>query len=61
MATVEGKRKVCLLGLSGDPPTLGHQGMVDAILNMRFFDELRILPVYRHTYKVRIKLKTVFD
>jgi len=56
-------RRVCLFGLSGDPPTGhgGHLGIVRALQRMTkdddsqtwAFDEIRILPVYRHTFSVR--------
>jgi len=49
------RRQVCLFGLSADPPTGqgGHVGIVQALSQQPNFDEIRILPVYRHTYAVR--------
>jgi hypothetical protein len=60
------KRRVCLFGLSADPPTGvgGHVGIVQALRMLlktnrnnssddAVFDEVRVLPVYRHTYAVR--------
>lgn len=49
------RRRVCLFGLSADPPTGrgGHVGIVQALLRDKTFDEIRVLPVYRHTYEVR--------
>lgn len=63
-------RKVCLFGLSADPPTGygGHVGIVQALAALPrnaaasklldskddndAFDEIRVVPVYRHTYSV---------
>jgi hypothetical protein len=59
-------RNVCLFGLSADPPTGtgGHVGIVQALTLLQAqqqddddgvgvaFDEIRVLPVYRHTYAV---------
>lgn len=47
---------ICLFGLSGDPPTGcgGHVGIVNAVQQMNYFDEIWIIPVYRHMYAVRI-------
>ena len=53
--TAEKKRmKVCLFGLSADPPTgeSGHVGIVKALSEMDEFDQVRVLPVYRHTFSV---------
>jgi len=48
------KRRVCLFGLSADPPTGtgGHVGIVRKLSTLSEFDEIRVLPVYRHTYAV---------
>ena len=48
------RRQVCLFGTSANPPTGdgGHKGIVKALsqtLGDRF-DEIRVLPVYRHTF-----------
>ena len=52
------RRKVCLFGTSADPPTGngGHVGIIRAISELQEFDEIRILPVYRHNYSVRLLL-----
>lgn len=52
MTTVQKRKKVCLFGLSGDPPTGkgGHVGIVSALSNMSVFDEIRVLPVYQHNF-----------
>ncbi|GAX20118.1 hypothetical protein FisN_17Lh071 [Fistulifera solaris] len=44
-------RHIALYGLSADPPTGhgGHVGIVQALVDL--FDEVHILPVYRHTYQ----------
>lgn len=46
-------RRIALYGLSADPPTGigGHVGIVQALVAMPTFDEVHILPVYRHTYQ----------
>ena len=50
--------RVCLFGLSADPPTGygGHVGIVQALLSdpQQTWDYIGILPVYRHTYAVRL-------
>lgn len=50
------KKKVCLFGLSADPPTgeSGHVGIVNELIQMNIYDEIRILPVYQHTFAVSI-------
>lgn len=50
------RRHVCLFGISGDPPTgtAGHVGIVRQLLNIHKdygWDEIRILPVYRHSFQ----------
>jgi hypothetical protein len=49
------RKSVCLFGLSGDPPTGrgGHGGIVQALTQMDEFDEIRVMPVFRHTFAVR--------
>ena len=48
------RRQVCLFGLSADPPTgeSGHVGIVKTLSEMDEFDQVRVLPVYRHTFSV---------
>eukprot|EP00977_Amphora_coffeiformis_P011574 scaffold2782_cov182-Amphora_coffeaeformis.AAC.4 len=50
------KRRVCLFGLSADPPTGtgGHVGIATKLSTLSEFDEIRVLPVYRHTYAVSL-------
>lgn len=45
-------RRICLFGTSANPPTGngGHGGVIRALVNLNKFDEVRILPVYRHTF-----------
>jgi hypothetical protein len=52
---IEKKHHVCLFGLSADPPTgeSGHVGVVRAIIEMNEYDELHILPVFKHSFRVR--------
>jgi hypothetical protein len=49
------RRTVCLFGLSADPPTgaQGHVGIVRALQQLNEWDEIWVLPVYRHTFMVR--------
>lgn len=48
------KRRVCLFGLSADPPTGsgGHLGIVEHLASMEMFDQIRVLPVYSHMFAV---------
>jgi hypothetical protein len=52
------RRTVCLFGLSADPPTgaQGHVGIVRALQQMNEWDEIWVLPVYRHAFMVRCSL-----
>jgi len=45
-------RRICLFGTSANPPTGkgGHVGLVEALVKSQIFDEVRILPVYQHTF-----------
>mmetsp|Transcript_10686 Transcript_10686/g.23643 ORF Transcript_10686/g.23643 Transcript_10686/m.23643 type:complete len:243 (-) Transcript_10686:59-787(-) len=45
------RKRVCLFGTSADPPTGqgGHLGIAQHLASMDF-DEVRILPVYRHMF-----------
>lgn len=47
------KKTIALFGLSANPPTglSGHQGIVRYLVEMNRFDEVWILPVYRHILK----------
>ena len=53
---VQMKKLICLFGLSADPPTGygGHVGIVQTLQQQNQWDEIWVMPVYRHTYKVRI-------
>ena len=54
-STKKRRRQVCLFGLSADPPTGegGHLGIVTHLSStMDLFDEVRVLPVYRHMFSV---------
>lgn len=55
----ERKNRVCIFGLSGDPPTgtLGHQGIVQLLVNLQYYSEIWVLPVYVHAYKTLSKTK----
>lgn len=46
------RSKVCLFGSSANPPTGegGHVGIITAISKVAEFDEIRVIPVYRHTF-----------
>ena len=45
------KSKVCLFGTSANPPTGegGHTGIIRALSALNF-DEIRVIPVYRHSF-----------
>jgi nicotinic acid mononucleotide adenylyltransferase len=46
------KRRVLLFGLSGNPPTgeKGHVGIVRYLRSLAGYDEVRVIPVYRHMF-----------
>lgn len=46
------KRKIALFGLSANPPTgnSGHRGIIKSIYEKKLFDEIVIIPVYRHMF-----------
>lgn len=46
------RRQVCLFGTSANPPTgnLGHRGIVQALAKLEHLDQVRVLPVYQHTF-----------
>ena len=50
--TMTTTRRICLFGTSANPPTGfgGHAGVIKALVDLKKFDEVRILPVYRHTF-----------
>lgn len=41
-------RKVAIFGLASNPPTLGHAHVVNSILALNKFEEVWVLPVYKH-------------
>ena len=41
-------RKIAIFGLASNPPTLGHVHVVKSILALNKFDEVWVLPVYKH-------------
>eukprot|EP00980_Cylindrotheca_fusiformis_P012543 scaffold3079_cov119-Cylindrotheca_fusiformis.AAC.19 len=47
------RRRVCLFGTSANPPTGdgGHTGIVKALAKLDWFHEIRVLPVFRHTFE----------
>ncbi len=59
------RRQVCLFGLSADPPTGlgGHSGIAKYLASSSSsfsFDEVRVLPVYRHMYSTKRNNQTPF-
>lgn len=48
------KKSICLFGLSADPPTGygGHVGIVQTLQQQNQWDEIWVIPVYRHTFNV---------
>lgn len=57
------RRQVCLFGTSANPPTGsgGHAGIVKALVDLRRFDEVLILPVYRHPFKTKRDQLACYD
>ena len=61
------QRVVCLFGTSSDPPTglAGHVGIAQQLLDFQSpsikFDEIRVLPVYRHTFADKRQRLVRFD
>jgi nicotinic acid mononucleotide adenylyltransferase len=55
MSETKKQQKICLFGLSADPVTgeQGHVGIVKELVRLDCFDEIWVLPVYKHTYEVR--------
>lgn len=56
-------RRICLFGTSANPPTGsgGHAGLVQALMNLQKFDEVRVLPVYQHTFASKRNQLLGFD
>jgi len=57
------KRHICLFGLSGNPPTglLGHQGFVKLLVDSQKFDEIWVLPVFKHMFSSKRNLAKFDD
>ena len=56
-------KRICLFGTSANPPTgdSGHCGVIRALVELQRFDEVRILPVYRHTFSSKRHQLLGFD
>jgi nicotinic acid mononucleotide adenylyltransferase len=56
-------KRICLFGTSANPPTgtEGHAGIVQALVSLRKFDEVRVLPVYSHTFASKRNQLLGFD
>lgn len=52
-------RNIGIFGLSANPPTGlgGHAGIVRHLVREKIFDEIWILPVYRHSYAAKSSLE----
>jgi nicotinic acid mononucleotide adenylyltransferase len=50
------RRRVCLFGLSADPPTAAHVGMAGTLCQQGDFDEIRMMPVYQHQFSVSLTI-----
>lgn len=63
MISIRRRKRVCLFGLSADPPTgdCGHRGIVSHLANMDKFDEIRVLPVYNHMLTSKRGKQIAFD
>jgi nicotinic acid mononucleotide adenylyltransferase len=48
-----GKVRICLYGISSNPPTGlgGHQGVIRFLAKSGLFDQIWVLPVYKHMYR----------
>jgi nicotinic acid mononucleotide adenylyltransferase len=57
------RRQICLFGTSANPPTgsSGHVGIVQALSSMQKFDEIRVLPVYQHTFSSKRNQLAAFE
>ena len=58
-----GDREILIFGLSANPPTGygGHAGLVKLLADKRRFDEIWILPVYKHIYETKNKKLIDFE
>jgi len=52
---------IAVFGLSGNPPQVGHQTIVKYLSNLGTFDELWIMPVYKHIYSSKQSLANFDD
>jgi nicotinic acid mononucleotide adenylyltransferase len=52
--------RIALFGISANPPTGsgGHLGIVKYLISTRLFDEIWILPVYKHIYVSKNNLES---
>ena len=57
------RRQVCLFGTSANPPTGlgGHMGVVQALVDLQQFDEILVLPVYRHMFDMKRSQLVSYD
>ena len=57
------RRQICLFGTSANPPTGsgGHVGIVQTLSSMQTFDEIRVLPVYQHTFSTKRNQLVAFE
>jgi|LauGreSBDMM110SN_4_FD.fasta_scaffold06066_2 nicotinic acid mononucleotide adenylyltransferase len=53
--------KIAVFGLSGNPPQVGHQTIVNYLSSLDTFDELWIMPVYKHIYSSKQSLANFED
>lgn len=45
-----GKKKIGCLGLSANPPHLGHLGIAEKVLEKRLVDEVWLIPIFKHSF-----------
>jgi nicotinate (nicotinamide) nucleotide adenylyltransferase len=57
------RRQVCLFGTSANPPTgdAGHVGIVKALASLEIFDQVRVLPVYQHSFSTKRNQMVSFE
>jgi nicotinate (nicotinamide) nucleotide adenylyltransferase len=53
--------RLAIFGTSSDPPHLGHQAVVEMLVNSGNYDEVWVLPVYVHMFSSKDASLTPFD
>ena len=53
--------RLAIFGTSSDPPHVGHQGVVEMLVNSEDYDEVWIFPVYVHMFTSKNSSLTPFN